>query len=544
MSSKNVLTYCQKCQRMKRQFGACLRAQHPLVQSTTVYAEDVQQAFLRFAEELSFDKLLIKKYKLGNDLNKLVFVLRYVEDISPAEAEEGETKTFNPSLCPCHEKPILGYCYDCGRGICFTNSVHFGHNYIIFSETPLRVIRPDFTYDDINGFLEVRKAIDSVKLTFDLQTERSKKLYYQIFQDLAKWLSKKTSDIVKEGIIEVFQMLSTNPIQEGIEADAHGLETGELTLKENYKTSWQSDDLKQSLCPSIVEHFDKKQTLLRKATYHSYTCRFFDDLVYEMEVPYLKTIKTKLMNNWFYTTSEYSKVVPWRHDILDGNYRHIDLFLYVGDPVEVNVFNSRRDWNVNPVEITHSERLLATTHANWIPNGKNKYFYFISTLGELVRLRVCAHGETPQKVKVVGFDGSEISSFESTGEDVIKLPGEAKPKRLLTLSNTLLEAIVITETGEMLCLSKTGVEETIVLRWKPMKPGLYSSDSKLRCYIGSWLYPDEEPEKGLFASKKAIYIYNRPVIKGRFDFVRSFNESRFQVFYSRRSYLGSMSIVF
>lgn len=135
--------YCMKCKKYKRSIKTCVKAHHSIVQFNPYY---------KYPESIA---------KFGEKIWKHRFVKL---DPEPIDTYIYGKNIQVSCLCPLHQQPARGFCFDCDRLFCFEKKTHFSHKHILFADFGIENEK-SFTSDDA---FDAEYHINVVKQTSEL----------------------------------------------------------------------------------------------------------------------------------------------------------------------------------------------------------------------------------------------------------------------------------------------------------------------------------------------------------------------------------------
>lgn len=545
--------YCSNCKQFRYGVIHCIAKRHNLYINSFEYSPDFKDRVFAVLRRDNLFNAIIEKYELLPSLpsfeHTILFIARFVEKI---ETPIIDHRPLLSPLCPVHNKPPLGYCLTCNRNICFTEMLHFDHEYYIYEETKLTLPEQVVSQHSLT-------LLNDYNICFKQLTSYNERLiannqtFDKFVSTIGKHLSSDINPTIKYGLIQCLQQF-TEPVSDMICKDKSELETKLSTMKTALNNQVLPKEIAELNTSSEAWRIDLKDDFdtVIKYIFKNFIIKYLQSNVIRLKpksepLPETIIFRNSRLEKFNSLRINYSlKFIPINQQTADIKKTCFILENGKSVTLEKLIFTSHE---VKRKLIKRTKHLISTTHVNTnleidlSENSKKNYFYFISD-GKLIRWNLnknIAH----EKTKVLTCNGIILNEFISSEEDEILTPSVFN--RLLTITNFNTNVIGIGVNDEIYYLVETeefdeNEDKQVVLTWFNYHFPFPISDLKikLRYYIGSWLYDDFA--HGMFISNKMLFVYNRPTTKIDCDCVRCYN--KFKFVYTHRSIINDLQIIF
>lgn len=542
------LVYCKNCQKFKKiGFKTCTRLNHSLISSDEKYSENVKAGVLKYVEEHSCFELYNRTYKLNEDLDKLVFILRFIE-VPKSEILDKPLFKFTRGYCMIHNELAVGFCFTCQRQFCMKHDLHFDHQYILYEELGINVkdeniyheYNPctDLNYDDIekmNKYLmSVSNLADSIQ---DILYGKGNII--NTFSEHISNLSKNHSSEFWKEISSVLEMFATININEEVESF-------KKLINEDYK-NFNTYYLKQISAPKCVCNYliDKKRLDIVTKHYSTIFNQFAlklhsfdrikqiskDYLIYKYVYDSAETILTSNQESLIYFL-DYDKTKLHKFYVVENTFKR--LFLQEG-----NYISLLKILNVDEILKVDFKHKFSFVNCNF--NTLNKDFAYFLTVNDnnLIRLSTEIDKDFIHDVVIKDVDNLIIDTLKENKEMEIPYPKKVteykmeKYVKIITTYNTSIEVMIgVDDTIYYLTrINSNNIYVTdYTLQWRLMNVNLSFVNyiPYVKFYIGSWINNDIV-DNGVLFTKKAYYRRLNPIQRMNCTYIYANPEAPFTI---------------
>lgn len=559
--------FCMKCSAFKRSFKMCFDRGHQLVANELNYSEKIWTRVHDIVESNTLLTAINQKYKIGRDLNKLVFVMRFPEK-DTIKTPIVRNKLAITSKCPIHKKKALGYCLTCKRNFCFKEYLHFDHQYILYDETAIshEIDKNNVEFSKLEEYQIYTAKFEEFKMSVPF----NKTLHSNIIKQISSFIPSAKSESLTEGLIDCLVLFKSS----------FDKEVEKETEKFKQDLAPYSRWIKRVVIPPDIRLFSN----LSKDIYPEgirivldYYKRLFIGISYVNNIinyaylspsnMYLSVHDKKINQHLFYSYDirQGFRVISNTSDANEEYCCFIccdrwsrGLMSYkLGEPVKIchKPFEHEK-----LAESTHLETIHKLTTMSINTNIENGYcFYFISD-GKLIRRNLVNdkyETEMQNNVVIVTYDDEDDETSDEDDEHVkqkaqltneFELYSPVEFVKLLTIYNSNIEIIGVDGNNDMYYAMKTigHTDDASYVKYKWHKFenfGFSHYDKELRYYVGSWIEENKDiAESGLFASNNGLYVYNNNIIKLKSDSI--FVLGKFTLVYFAKGRLHVYPIIF